>query len=154
MSEPSRAATLALCCVAVALVAVPVLGASGSGGASVSVSTETSDGTLTVDVRLTNTGETTGRYTVELVRDGENLVAERTLRVPPNGTRQVVFDDEVAGTVSYTVYVNSIEVEAFTVTAATSTPAATDPRPSVPILVGLLGAGLVFVSGIVLFRLT
>jgi len=144
-------ATLALCVVALALVTAPVLGA---GGASVSVSTETADGTLTVTVQLTNSGETTGRYTVELVRDDGDLVGERTLRVPPDGTRQVVFDDEVAGTVSYTVYVNSVEVEAFTVTAATSTPVTADRRPSMPILVGLLGAGLVLVSGTVLFRLT
>ncbi|MFB6221929.1 MAG: hypothetical protein ABEH90_10890 [Halolamina sp.] len=156
MSESIRASPLAafaLCCVVAALVAVPALGAATAGGASVTVTTETTDGTLSVEVRLTNTGETAGRYTVELVRDEGGLVAERSLRVPANGTRQVVFDDEVSGTVSYTVYVNSVEVEAFTVTMATASTPTDDRRLPEPLLVGLLGAGVVLVIGPVLLWL-
>lgn len=148
----------ALCCLlgvlGAATVAASGAAAADSGQANVTVATETSDGVLSVDVRITNEGEATGRYTVELVAADGGTVADRDLRVPPNGTRQTVFDAEVAGATEYAVYVNGVEVDRFTVTATERSPAGTDRQLPGPIVVSLLGGVVLLVTGSVLFRLT
>lgn len=128
--------------------------AADAGQANVTVVTESSDGVVSVDVRITNEGDATGRYGVELVAEDHGVVAERDLRVPPNGTRQAAFDVEASGTTTFALYVNSVEVDRFTVTAPVESTATDDRRLPGPIVVGLLGGVVILVAGAVLFRLT
>lgn len=149
---------LVLCCLLVILGALPAAGAGASatdsGQANVTVTTETTDGTVSVAVRITNTGETTGRYAIQLVAEGDGLVAERDLRVPPNGTRQAAFEAEVSGTTTYVVYVNNVEIKRFTVTAPTESAASNERTVPGPIVVSLFGGVLFLVVGTALFRLS
>lgn len=152
---------LVLCCLLLVLAASPAVGAGAgtaespeSAQANVSVTTETADGTVSVAVRITNSGEATGRYAVEFVAEDDGQVAERDLRVPPNGTRQAAFDAETPGTTTYVVYVNDVEVERFTVTVPTESTASNDRELPGPIGVSLLGGTLLLVVGAALFRLS
>ncbi|MGZ0748497.1 hypothetical protein [Haloparvum sp. AD34] len=151
---------LVLCCLLLSLGASPAVGAGAgtadspeSAQANVSVTTETADGTVSVAVRIVNTGEATGRYAIELVAEDDGLVAERDLRVPPNGTRQAAFDAEITEKTTYAVYVNDVEVERFTVTVPTESTASSEREVPGPVLVSLLGGTLLLVVGAGLFRL-
>lgn len=149
---------LVLCCLLVVLGALPAVGAgattANSGQANVTVTTETTDGTVSATVRITNTGETTGRYAIQLVAEGDGLVAERDLRVPPNGTRQAAFEAEVSGTTTYVVYVNDVEIERFTATAPKESTASNERTVPGPIVVSLFGGVLFLIVGAALFRLS
>ena len=128
-----------------------VVGAAATGQASVSVTTGTADGTLTVGVRITNRGDTDASYEVDLATDGET-VASRDVRVPVDGTRQVVFERPVSDGGTYSVYVNDVLVEEFTTTTtATATERAATSSP-VSSLKLALGVGLLLLGGIVLLR--
>lgn len=150
--------TLVLCGLLVVIGTVPAFGsgttAAAGGQANVTVSHDTTDGVASVDVRISNDGAETGRYTVELVAENTGAVAERDLRVPPNGTRLASFDVEVSETTAYAVYVNGIEIERFTVTAPEQSNPTDDRHTPGPIVVSLLGGAAVLGAGAVLFRLT
>lgn len=152
---------LVLCCLLLGLAASPAVGAGvgtaespESAQANVNVTTETADSTVSVAVRITNSGDATGRYAIDLVAEDDGLVAERDLRVPPNGTRQAAFGAETSGTTTYVVYVNDVEVERFTATVPTASTASSGRELPGPIGVSLLGGALLLVGGAALFRLS
>jgi hypothetical protein len=132
--------------------ALPVgaVGTAGTGQASVSVTTETADGTLTVDVQITNRGDTDTRYGVDLATGGET-VASRDVRVPVDGTRRVIFERSVSEGSTYSVYVNDVLVERLTPTATgTTTPrAAGSSLPGAELAVG---TGLLLLVVVALLR--
>lgn len=150
---------LALGCLVLVVGASPAVGTGTaaspeSGQANVTVTTETADGSMSVAVRIANAGEATGRYAIELVESGGEVVARRDLRVPPNGTRQATFDAEPAGTTAYVVYVNDVAVERFTATAPTKSAASSERELPGPVVVSLLGGALLLVVGVALSRLS
>lgn len=161
MSGSTRLRALVLCCLLLVLAASPAVGAgagtaesSESAQANVSVTTETADGSVSVAVRIRNSGEATGRYAIQLVAEDDGPVAERDLRVPPNGTRQAAFDVEPSSTTTYVVYVNDVEVERFTATVPTESSSSSERELPGPIGVSLLGGTLLLVVGAALFRLS
>ncbi|PSQ20189.1 hypothetical protein BRD04_08980 [Halobacteriales archaeon QS_9_67_17] len=128
-----------------------VVGAAATGQASVMVTTDTADGTLTVDVRITNRGDTDASYEVDLATDGET-VASRDVRVPMDGARRVVFERPVPDGGTYSVYVNDVLVEEFTPTATATTTERAATSSTVPSLTLAVGAGLLLLGGLVLLR--